>query len=54
MNDKIQEQEQQQEPALEEQEQYESYGWDFHKTPLLYALVLTALFYAFIFFFFNI
>ncbi|MGC9327113.1 MAG: hypothetical protein ACP5I1_05740 [Candidatus Hinthialibacter sp.] len=38
----------------QEQSPYEAYGWDFHKKPLLYALILTVLFYAFIFFFINI
>ena len=32
----------------------EPYGWEFHKKPLLYALILTALFYAFIFFYISI
>ncbi len=36
------------------QEQYESYGWEFHKVPLLYAAILTAIFYAFVFIYFNI
>ncbi|MBN2328336.1 MAG: hypothetical protein JXR73_14410 [Candidatus Omnitrophica bacterium] len=40
----------------EEQDEspYDAYGWNFHKKPLLYALILTVLFYAFIFFFINI
>ncbi len=37
-----------------EESPYEAYGWDFHKKPLIYALIVTALFYAFIFFFINI
>lgn len=35
------------------EEQYESYGWEFHKYPLLYAGIMTAVFYAFIFIYFN-
>ena len=31
----------------------EPYGWDFHKVPLLIALVLTVIFYAFVYFFIN-
>jgi len=40
-------------PAVEESP-YEAYGWEFHKKPLLYALILTVLFYAFIYFFISI
>lgn len=43
----------QQQEQNHEEEVYESYGWDFHKIPLFYAAVLTALFYAFIYIYFN-
>lgn len=39
---------------VEEESPYEAYGWEFHKKPLLYALILTVLFYAFIYFFISI
>lgn len=35
------------------EEQYESYGWEFHKYPLMYAAVMSLIFYAFIFIYFN-
>lgn len=37
-----------------EENPYEAYGWDFHKKPLMYAAILTALFYAFVFFYVSI
>lgn len=37
-----------------EQPQIEEYGWEFHKKPLLYALILTILFYAFITFYVSL
>jgi hypothetical protein len=43
-----------QESTPTEENPYEEFGWDFHKKPLLYALILTALFYAFILFYINI
>ena len=43
----------QQQNENNQEEKYESYGWEFHKIPLLYAAVLTAIFYAFIFIYFN-
>jgi len=33
---------------------YEAYGWEFHRKPLFYAVLLTVLLYAFIFFFIRI
>jgi len=39
---------------LHEESPYDAYGWQFHKWPLLYALVLTVLFYAFVFFYINV
>lgn len=33
---------------------YDAYGWDFHKWPLIYAAILTVLFYAFVFFYINV
>lgn len=42
---------------LEQQQKespYDVYGWEFHKKPILYALVLTILFYAFVFFYINV
>ena len=42
------------EPMTAEEEEappYETYGWEFHKGPLLYAVILTVVFYAFIFFY---
>jgi hypothetical protein len=33
---------------------YDAYGWEFHKRPLLYAVILTILFYAFVFFYINL
>ncbi len=39
---------------VEDESPYEAYGWEFHKKPLLYALILTVLFYAFIYFFISI
>lgn len=38
----------------EEESPYEAYGWEFHKKPLLYALIISILFYAFIFIFISI
>ena len=40
-------------PAADESP-YEAYGWEFHKKPLLYAFILTVLFYAFIYIFISI
>ncbi|HOJ58727.1 MAG TPA: hypothetical protein PK878_00445 [bacterium] len=40
--------------AAAEESPYEAYGWEFHKKPLLYAFILTVLFYAFIYFFISI
>jgi len=42
------------EKSPQEESPYEAYGWDFHKKPLIYALIVTAIFYAFIFFFIHI
>jgi len=52
MEDQKELQENQTEP--EEPLPYEEYGWEFHKRPLLYALILTVLFYAFITFYVNL
>ncbi len=41
------------EQAAEERPAQEPYGWEFHKVPLLIALVLTVIFYAFVFFFIH-
>lgn len=38
----------------EEESPYDVYGWEFHKRPLLYAVILTVLFYAFVFFYINL
>ncbi|MGI6457804.1 MAG: hypothetical protein ACOX5R_19585 [bacterium] len=38
----------------EEESPYDAYGWEFHKRPLLYAVILTVLFYAFVFFYINL
>lgn len=45
--------EREQQIAKNNEQDYESYGWEFHKIPLLYSAILTALFYAFIFIYFN-
>ncbi len=42
------------EKSTQEESPYEVYGWEFHKKPLLYALIMTAILYAFIFFFISI
>lgn len=42
------------EETPDEENSYEEFGWEFHKMPLLYALILTALFYAFILFYIHI
>lgn len=41
---------------MEEQEenQYEAYGWEFQKKPLLYAAIACVLFYAFVFFYVKV
>lgn len=36
---------------LDHKHEYEAYGWEFHKKPLFIAAVITALFYAFVFFY---
>ncbi len=46
--------EQDQQNDIAESHQYEVYGWEFHKKPLLYAGILTVLFYIFIFFYINV
>jgi len=35
----------------EEENPYEMYGWEFHKKPLIYAVIMTVLFYSFIIFY---
>ena len=40
-------------PDSESNDEPEAYGWDFHKTPLIIAVVLTVIFYAFVYFFVN-
>lgn len=42
-----------QEP-IEEESPYEAYGWEFHKKPILYAAIMTALLYAFIFIYIRV
>ena len=49
-----QQMEQKQKRDAQENYRYEAYGWEFHKKPLIYALVLTILFYLFIFFYINV
>ncbi|RJP21604.1 MAG: hypothetical protein C4527_23200 [Candidatus Omnitrophota bacterium] len=46
--------EENQESESPESYRYEAYGWEFHKKPLLYALILTVLFYLFIFFYISV
>lgn len=38
----------------DDQSPFDIYGWEFHKKPMLYALIVTILFYAFIFWFVRI
>ncbi|MFH1738967.1 MAG: hypothetical protein ABIH23_08145 [bacterium] len=40
-------------PEDEGIEEPESYGWEFHKVPLLIAVILTGIFYLFVYFFVN-
>ncbi len=40
-------------PNGEGNEEPETYGWEFHKVPLLIALIITVIFYAFVYFFVN-
>lgn len=40
-------------PQETDQSEPEPFGWEFHKGPLLIALILTVVFYAFVFFFVN-
>lgn len=38
-------------PSIEKNKEPEPYGWEFHKGPLAIALILTVIFYAFVYFF---
>ncbi len=42
------------ENETQEESPYEAYGWEFHKKPLLYALIVSILFYAFVFIFVSL
>ncbi|MDP8246453.1 MAG: hypothetical protein P9L94_20395 [Candidatus Hinthialibacter antarcticus] len=53
MNEHIDENSQVDKQSIDDN-QYEAYGWDFHKKPLMYAAIITALFYAFVFFYVSI
>ncbi len=53
MNEQANDQVQPEQPPTDEN-QYEAYGWEFHKKPLMYAAIITALFYAFVFFYVSI
>lgn len=53
MNEQLEKNPQTEEQSVEENP-YEAYGWDFHKKPLMYAAIITALFYAFVFFYVSI
>jgi len=39
---------------LHEESPYDAYGWQFHKWPLIFAAILTVVFYAFVFFYINV
>ncbi len=54
MEEQKQKNETQEERHQEEQECYEDYGWEFHKIPLIFALILTILFYVFITLYINL
>lgn len=42
------------EQPTKEESPYDAYGWDFHKIPMIYAAITTALLYAFIYVYIKI